>query len=470
MRGPRIVIIGAGSFFFGRPVIWNMVNSPVLREGTLVLVDRDPEVLKTMGRLARRVFDHAGVATGLECHEEAAEAVAGADFVVMSFSDRNTHFRGLDTEIAAKYNVHMCSADTIGPGGIFRALREIPHALSIARAIEAEAPEAWVINFVNPATVLGIAMERHTNLRSFAICDGPHEPHITLRTLKRAGLLEAEAEAVPPEMHAKLDLRITGVNHFSWITRFVYGGQDMMPRFIAKVKEASEQELAQADPDQDGFDVHRNADSKAAFNNTYALELYEVFGAFPDCIAHTKEYVPYYQPGIGTGRVEPEPLRCFDAASRQSKMAEHMAQNRKWAEGEAPIETFMEGGRSDHATDIIESMWGGLGKVFRLNTPNRGAVPNMPDDAYLELASHVDLERVQPLPAGPLPTGVRGLAQGILDAHELTADAAAACDRDLLLRAFACDPIVNNLADARAMIAELLEAERDALPAGWFSA
>ena len=121
----------------------------------------------------------------------------------------------------------------------------------------------------------------------------------------------------------------------------------------------------------------------------------------------------------------------------------------------------------DSATDIIESMWGGLGKKFYINSANRGAVANLPDDAFLELRCELDMQGPRPLPAGEMPRGLLGLTHQVLDTHELTVEAAVSCDRKLLLRALATDPIVNNLGDARNIMNELLEAERDHLPAGW---
>jgi alpha-galactosidase len=113
-------------------------------------------------------------------------------------------------------------------------------------------------------------------------------------------------------------------------------------------------------------------------------------------------------------------------------------------------------------------MWGGLGRPFYVNTANRGAVTNLPDDAFLELRSDVDMSGPRPQAFGEMPRGVLGLTQQVLDAHELTAEAAATFDRGLVLRALATDPIVSNLGDARRIMDELFEREREALDGRWF--
>jgi alpha-galactosidase len=136
--------------------------------------------------------------------------------------------------------------------------------------------------------------------------------------------------------------------------------------------------------------------------------------------------------------------------------------------GELPISEFVETFGPDHATDVIENIVGGLGKPFYINTTNDGAVSNMPDDAYLELLCDVDLNGPKPRLVGEMPLGLRGMQQLVLDTHELTAEAVATCDFGLLRRAMLTDPLVSSIADADAIIRELLETERDALPACWF--
>lgn len=468
-KGPKIVVIGAGSYFFGRAVIWNMINSPVLNSGTLALVDTNAATLSTMYSLAQKAVAYAGVSVKVEASTDRTEVLGGADFVVLAFSEGNAMYRGIDCSIAAKYGVRMCSGDTIGPGGIFRALREIPTVLAISADCSRICPNAWLINYVNPSTVLGIALMRHGRIRSFALCDSLPEPQVRLRYLKMVGILPEEAVNVPIEVESKLDFALAGVNHLTWLLRFTYDGIDQLPAVRAYLGSNGAQERAEQEARDAGAGgrTDDNTPSKRKFNAVYAGELMDIYGAAPAVIGHTKEYVPFYQ-GAGTLPVDPEPLMVFDAEHRQRAMNEYMAVNNSYAHGEKPIEDFFAHGRGDHATDIIEAMWGGLGKSFYVNTANRGAVTNMADDAFLELRCDIDMHGPRPQPVGPMPRGIRALQEQTLDTHELTVEAALHCDRDLLLRAFATDPIVNNLSDARAMIAELLDAEREALDPRWF--
>ncbi len=458
-KGPKVVVIGAGSYFFGKPVIYNMVNSEVLRTGTLALVDTNPEVLDTMTKLAHRAKEYAGCELEITGSTNRTDVLKDADFVVLSFSFRNAHYREIDTRIALKYGVTMCSSDTIGPGGIFRAMREMPEVLRIADDVRRLAPKAWMINFINPTSVLGIGLMRHaSDIRSFALCDGNHEPYNTLTFMHRLGILSRDITTIPPEVNEKYKMTIAGINHCTWLYECSYDGVNYMPKLREWFAEEARKEYEKRPSDK----------AKPRLNMNYMVELMDIYGAAPTAVSHTKEYVPFYQ-GYGVSPATPEPIIPFDAYNRAEEMATAWAATEKLANGETPIEDFAQPGkRGDHATDIIESMWGNLGKKFFINSANSGAVPNLPNDAFLELRCELDMNGPRPLPVAPMPRGILGLTHQVLDTHELTVEAIVNCDRKKLLQAMVTDPLVNNIGDAKMIIKELLEAEKDHLPEGWY--
>lgn len=457
MSGPKVTVIGAGSYFFGKPVIHKMASSEVMEGGTLALVDIDQGKLGTMLKLARRVLKETKSNVEVEGSTDRREVMPNSDFIVLTFSRRNAYYRGVDTGIAAKHGIRMCSADTIGPGGIFRALRTVPETIRIAQDSLELAPDAWVVNYVNPTTVLGMALRRYaSDVKSFALCDGHHEPYNTLRWCKRAGIISEDAAHIPPEVYPKLDLAIAGVNHCTWLIRFRYKGEDMVPVVEEWLREEAENEKRNA---REG--------SKARYNATYALTLYQIYGAIPTTVGHTKEYVPFFQ-GYGVAPVLPEPIRLFDAKRRAENMQAAWDKTEAYASGELSVGQFMREVSDDHATDIIESMWGDLRKPFFVNTTNGDAVTNLPPDAFLELRSDVDMQGPRPHPVGEMPRGILALQHQVLDTHELTAEAAVTGDRSLLRRAMLTDPICNNISDVDACIEGLLEAERDVLPDCWY--
>ena len=456
-QSPKVVVIGAGSLFFGRQAIWQMVHSPILRNGTLALVETDPTRLDKLTRLAQMVIAHNDAPLKLETAGNWKEVLPGADFVVLSFANQTVKYRGIDCILAEKYGIRMCSGDTIGPGGIFRAMREFPQILACARDIEALCPDAWVINYINPSTVHGMGLRRYApNLKSFALCDSLHMPHVKRRYAKRAGIIADEADFTPA-IDAAFDMRIAGVNHFTWMLKAEYQGRDVMPAIAETIRR-------DAATESDGGDTG----AKALFNSTIGHMLYDVFGYVPVCVAHTKEYLPYFQ-GLGKLADQVPPLSIWETEARYERHAEMWQQIDDFVEGRIPIAEYTTRLGPDHATDVIENMVGNLGKPFYINTANRGAVTNMADDAFLELLCDVDMDGPRPQPVGEMPRGLRGLQEVVIDTHELTAEAVATCDSALLRRAMLTDPLVNSIADADALIQELLAAEQDALPDCWFA-
>ncbi|NJN84137.1 MAG: glycoside hydrolase family 4 [Caldilineaceae bacterium] len=455
-KHPKVVVIGAGSLFFGRQAIWQMVHSPHLNTGTLALVETNPERLDKLAKLAEMVVVDTGVSLHIEAANNWKDVLPGADFVVLSFARETVKYRGIDCAISEKYGVRMCSGDTIGPGGIFRAMREFPLILDCARDIETLCPDAWVVNYINPSTVHGIGLRRYAPaLKSFALCDSLHMPHIKQRYAQRAGLIESFAD-YSDAIDAAFDMRIAGVNHFTWMLKAEYEGRDVMPAIAESIRQLAATET-------DGGDVG----AKALYNNRIGHQLYTLFGYVPVCVSHTKEYLPYWQ-GRGVLADAIPPLSIWETEARYDRHEAMWKQVDGFVSGEIPIADYMTTLGPDHATDIIENMVGGLGKPFYVNTANQGAVTNMNDDAFLELLCDIDMNGPKPRPVGEMPRGLRGLQEVVLDTHELTAEAVATCDHGLLRRAMLTDPLVDSIADADAILAELFELERDMLPEKWY--
>lgn len=457
IQHPKVVVIGAGSLFFGRQAIWQTVFSPHLNTGTLALVDTDPERLDSMAKLAEMVVAEAGVSLNIEAANDWKDVLPGADFVVLSFAEKTVYYRGVDCTISEKYGIRMCSGDTIGPGGIFRAMRELPKIMDCVRDIETLCPDAWVINYINPSTVNGMALTRYApNIKSFALCDSLHMPHIKRRYATRAGIITQD-QSLTVEQDADFDMRIAGVNHFTWMLKAEYQGKDVLPDIAEAIRKIAATE-----------DTGGDKGAKSLNNNKIAYKLYEIYGYIPVCVAHTKEYVRFWQ---GKGRLQDDipPLSIWETEDRYDRHAAMWAQVDTFINGDVPISTYKDVMGPDHATDIIESMVGGLNKPFYVNVPNNGAVSNMNDDAFLELLCDIDMNGPKPRPVGEMPRGIRGMQEVILDTHELTAEAVIKGDHALLRRAMLSDPLVTSIADADAILQELLDIERDILPQLWYA-
>lgn len=451
MNHPKVVIVGAGSLFFGRKAIWQMVHSQALNGGTLGLVDTDADRLKKMSTLAEKVIEHNKSSLTLEASTDHRDVLKDADFVVLCFADRNAHFRGVDVDTSARYGIRMCSGDTIGPGGIMRTLRELPQIVEVCKSIEELCPDAWIVNYINPTSVMGIALAREfPNLNTLALCDA------------QWGLSERYAGIAGVEADDKWTLRVAGPNHFTWLLQAEYDGQDVLPTIVDHVRQSAEDDLnkqAQGGKSQ----------AKGFLNNQIAIELYEAFGVLPTVLGHTKEYVRFYQGHGVTQKDQTPPLKLFEVPERVAWTNRVWDRVDEYLSGNVNISEFDTEFGSDPATDLIEKMWTNSGEIKPVNVMNNGAVPNMPVDSFLELYCTLSMEGCKPLPCPPMPRGIRSLCENVLDTHELTAEAALRTDRTLLRRAFLTDPLTNSIADTDALIDELLEAERDAVAPGWFA-
>lgn len=448
---PKIVIIGAGSLFFGQKAIWAMNHQAGLKGGEVYLVDNNPKNLQRMEKLAKLAAQTSGSGTTVKATDDYREALPGADYVILSFANRNAYYRKIDCTIAARYGIRMCSGDTIGPGGVFRTMRDFPKILEIARAVEELCPNAWLINYINPSAIMGIGLMRHSKAKSFALCDSHHLPYKKLGYLELIGKGEADMD--------NFEMRIAGVNHFTWMLHAELNGKNILPQirdaFYLRSKEEKDQGYA-----------------KGRFNNYITAQLTDVFGAIPTCTGHTKEYVPYYQ-GRAAIQEKIPPLSVFDCDERQVRTDKMWEDIDAYLDGSKPMEDFHTGLKPDHATDIINTMVTGDGRHYFINRTNQQctegggkAVTNLPEDAFLEMECVLDNNGPRPLPVGEFPLGLRAQQMQILDVHELTIEAIMKKDRQLLVRALAMDPLVNSIATAEAVIQDLLEAEQEALP-GW---
>lgn len=443
MKHPKIVIIGAGSLFFGRKLIWAMNRLEGISDGHLALVDTDPEHLEGMRKLAEKVRAESGAGHEISASTDFREALPGADFIILSFSHRNAHYRGVDVQVSARHGIRMCSGDTIGPGGVFRAMREFPKVMEIAAAVEQTCPEAWLINYINPSSVFGIALSRYCKVRNFALCDSLHLPYLHQNYMKMIGL--------DPEESAEFTMKIAGVNHFTWLLEAHFKGRDVLPDIHEALRTLGEGES----PD---------AHAKGLFNRRISAALADVFGAVPVCTAHTKEYLPCFQGhGLHSNEEVVPPLSLFEHDKRQGITDQMWREIGEYTSGQRLIAEFLEKGSSDHATDVVQAIWNDSGRHLFVNVPNRGTVSNLPSEAILELECEVGREGPRPIPVPEMPIGLRGLQMQIHDTHELTVEAFMKRDRRLLLRALCTDPIVPSLGTARAVLADLYAAEREAL-------
>jgi len=435
MSDPKFVVVGAGSIFFTRGVAVGMCKDPRFRGGTLSLVDVNDEMLDVMSRLCRRIIEETGADLKLEAVTDRKVAFQGADFVVFSFSRRGVDLREIDTVIPAKYGVRQSSGDSIGPGGLFRALRTVPAILEVARDMEAICPHAWAFNYVNPSTIMGAALNRYTKLKTLAICDGVVLPDTLLALLDRVG--------VPRESFPEVTMKFGGVNHFSWLTEFRYQGRNLMPELLSSLK------------------------AQPLFYASKAVEqILELFGWFSLVGGHMVEFLPYYQ-GHGSNPAESYTNHIFEIEERRKWMRSFNEEIRRQAAGQEPIDGLIRDTRTDLAIKLADSILDNAGDRHFVNIPNRGYISNLPDEAIVELPARIYADRYEAEPFGEMPPVLRSWLLRIIDTQELTLEAAMTGSRKALHQALIADPLTVSIEDADHIIDDMLEAEKDDLPAIW---
>ena len=254
----RIALIGAGSVVFARRLLQDVVNTPVLKDADVALMDIDPGRLDVIGRFAKRLVSDTGAATRIETTTDRARALEGADYVITTI--RVGDDLTVDQGIPLKYGVDQAVADTVGPGGVFKALRTVPVLLDICRDMETLCPGAWLLQYTNPMAIACWALAEATRIRVVGLC------HSVQRTTQQlADYIGAPRDSV--------SAWVAGINHMGWFLRLERDGEDAYPALW----DALEDEVIYArDPVR--FEVMRH------------------FGFFvSESTRHMSEYVPYFR-------------------------------------------------------------------------------------------------------------------------------------------------------------------------------
>src|SRR3954467_5569037 len=425
----RIAFIGAGSIEFTRDLLGDLLTFDDLGELHVALHDIDRERLETPEAMSRWTAQELGAQLSLSTHLDRREALGAADFAFNMVQVGGHAATLLDFEIPARHGLRQTIADTLGIGGVFRALRTIPVMLGIGRDMAELCPDAWLLNYTNPMAMLCQAYAHgspHTKI--VGLC---HSVQHTTRRL-------AELTRVPFEEVTFLG---AGVNHQAFILRLEHDGEDLYPRLDAAIA---------ADPE---------------LQRTVRVELYRRFGYFPtESSEHSAEYLPW--------------LMHDDAALEHFRIpvGEYVRRSEENLELYEELKTALQNGggfeieRSlEYAPLIIRSMTTGEPEVIYGNVSNDGLIDNLPDGACVEVPCMVDRTGVQPTHVGALPAQCAALNRTFLNVVELTVRAALEEDRELVHQAALLDPNASaslDLDTIRTVCEELLAAHADALAPG----
>jgi alpha-galactosidase/6-phospho-beta-glucosidase family protein len=434
---PKIAVVGGGSYQWGTKIIQDVALNEDLRGSVLTLHDIDPEALDDLYRWGEKMVGLAGADLALEKTGDLEEALGGADFVVLCISTGGLDAMAHDVEIPARYGVIQTVGDTVGPGGLFRALRNIPVVVDIARAMQERCPDAVMLNLTNPMTTLTRAMSRTAQVRCIGLC---HELFSTLAML--SGMFDVPEEA--------LDVKVAGVNHFIWITRVSVRGKDVTEEAFRRISDGEAREIALQ---------YAGGDSDP-FINTWGFrtELCRIYGYLP---AAGDRHLCEFLPGYLADERERLDLRVTTIDVRREKLAESRGRVRRMIDGEEPID--LERSREE-ISDIISAMVTGKNSVNIVNLPNEGQIRDLPAGAVVETYGAISGLGASGVAFGDLPAPIAALVYPHVINQEMIVEAGLRGDRDLAFQAFLNDPLVSHHPEARSMFEEMFEAHSRYLP------
>ncbi|MEV0663960.1 alpha-glucosidase/alpha-galactosidase [Actinomadura luteofluorescens] len=425
----RIVFVGAGSVEFTKNVLSDILTLPGLGASTLVLHDIDAGRLATAEAMAHWMVGHLGLPAKVEAHTDRRAAVDGADYVINEIAVGGYAATRIDFEVPARYGLRQTIGDTLGIGGIFRALRTIPVMVALGRDLAELAPHALLLNYTNPMSMVPRAVYEGTPFRNVVgICHSVRDTEARL----------ARLVGVPEE---EIGFVTAGVNHQAFVLRFERHGEDLYPRLA---------EAIEADP---------------ALRRTVRAEIFTRFGHFPtESSVHGSEYLPWFLRHDDQVEHFGVQVGAYLEWSREN-LGTYEETRRRLAAGEGvEIEPM-----SELASEIIHSVETGERRIVHGNVRNDGLITNLPADAFVEVPCVVDRAGVRPTRIGAMPPQLAALNRTFLNVGELTVRAALEGRRDHVHHAAMLDPnaaATLTLAQIHDLVEDMIEAHGDALPEG----
>jgi len=432
-RPIKLVFLGAGSFFF-RALFTDVLGIPGADKGEVALVDVDPDRLELSHKLAETIIAKSGRQWSVTSSADRRKVLAGSDYIVNCIEVFGLEAVKTDYEIPLKYGVDQCIGDTVGPGGLFKALRTVPVWLEVLKDIEALCPGAYVLNYTNPMSIMCLASARTSSAKVFGLC---HSVQGTSKKL--AGYLD-----VP---YHEMQWKCGGINHMAFFTELNHNGKDLYPALFEKARNGKE--IYEQDPVR--FDIMLH------------------FGHFvTESSGHFSEYLPYYRK-----RKELIEKYCRDGYRGESGFYSH-----NWPQWRADFVTerkaYIDGSKElpmdrswEYASWIIQAIETNAPVVAYCSVPNRGLISNLPADGVVETACLVNASGITPTRFDGLPPQCAALCDWNMRMFDLAATACIDKSREAAAHALMLDPLTAAVccpAEIKAMTEEMFEAQRELLP------
>ncbi len=435
----KIAVIGGGSSMFVPGLVRRLVELPCFEGAELRLMDIDEMRLATMQVLSSQLAGSSGGQLKVVATTDRREALTGADFVIIAISVGGMKAWASDIEIPARHGIFMHIADSVGPGGIMRSLRNTPVVAAVARDAAELAPDAILLNYTNPASANAMAMAQVDEVRSLSLCSCSPLPFNRDWLAGQAG--------VSPDL-ISLPLEVGGINHCTGIFSLrLADGRDAIPL----VRERTEDEITR-----------------------WAID---TFGVIPYCWAHWVEFFPQLQrleepyAGRAQGLAMRYGRRIYDMDSQLERIRTWDELASAWSAASGPRHlSDLPHGPEDEGivvAEVMQSVIDDRKDLFVVNVMNRGLIGNLPASAAVEVPAVIDGQGVHPLGIGDLPPGLAAALSLHAQVQVMTMQCALTGDRGLLRQVILTDPLVAATLEphqAEAMAEELLEVNARYLP------
>jgi len=449
----NIAYIGGGSMGWA----WGLMSDLALQEqlsGTVRLYDIDYPAAKRneiIGSLLQK-NEHTKSSWSYTAVETIEQALDGADFVIISIMPGTLDEMEADVHLPEKYGIYQSVGDTVGPGGIIRALRTIPMYVEIAEAIKKWSPNAWVISYTNPMTIcVRTLYEVFPQIKAFGCC---HEVFSTQELLKIA--LD-DIEGIKADHRSDIKINVMGINHFTWIDKASYESLDLFPvfrKFAEKYYETGYHH---------GNEGHW-MNSYFACGHRVKFDLFKRYGLLAAAgDRHLAEFCPpWYLKNPETA------ISWHFTLTPVSWRKENQESRRRKSEMLVSGQEVMELKPTGEEGILQMKALVGLGDITtNVNLPNTGQISNLPVGAVVETNAVFSHNSVRPVQSGKLPCDVQSLVYRHVVNQETTLKGALSKDKELVFRAFANDPLVAiSIQDAWKLFNEMLSCTKKYLP-GW---
>lgn len=444
MANPKITFIGAGSSVFMKNIVGDILQRPALSGATIRLMDIDPVRLEESAGIAAKLIATLGAKATVETYSDQRRALDGTNFVVVCFQIGGYEpSTVVDFEVPKKYNLRHTIADTLGVGGIMRGLRTVPHLWSICEDMLAVAPDAVMLQYVNPMAINTWAIaEKYPTIKQVGLC------HSVQGT---AGELAHDLD-IP---YSDLRYRSAGINHMAFFLTFEQRQPDGSYRDLyPDLHRAYRSGIA---PKPSGWNPRQN--------NKVRYEMMTRLGYFvTESSEHFAEYTPYF---IKEGRpdliekfgipLDEYPKRCIEQIEAWKKTS---ATYKK-------ADKITVKASKEYASSIVNSVWTGEPSVIYGNLRNNGVITSLPDAAAVEVPCLVDHNGIQPTFIGDLPPQLTALIRTNINVQELTVRALIDQNREHIYHAAMMDPHTAaelDLDQIWSLVDDLIAAHGDWLP------